>query len=122
MKFVIKALVLLGLLLSFGLYYLNDRQGSVNKKQEDSGRSKVLIYTKSGCPYCIMAKNIFLKKGHAFEEINIAGEPELADEMYEKSRGRNTVPQIFINDRHVGGFDDLSKLEELGRLDHLLFR
>ena len=80
----------------------------------------VLIYTKTTCPFCVRAKALLTKKGAAFQEIEITDNPALRSEMIEKANGRTTVPQIFINGRHIGGCDDLHALEDQGKLDALL--
>ncbi len=80
----------------------------------------IAIYTKSWCPYCSAAKELLQKKGAAFEEIGIDGKPELRRNMIAKANGSTTVPQIFINGRHVGGCDDLYALDAKGGLDPLL--
>ena len=80
----------------------------------------VLIYTKTTCPFCVRAKALLAKKGAAFQEIEITDNPTLRTEMIEKANGRTTVPQIFINGRHIGGCDDLHALEDQGKLDALL--
>lgn len=80
----------------------------------------VTIYTTSLCPYCHMAKNLLRNKGISFEEIDVGGRPELREVMREKAGGRNTVPQIWIGQRHVGGCDDLYALDRKGELDPLL--
>jgi glutaredoxin 3 len=80
----------------------------------------VLIYTKTTCPFCVRAKALLAKKGAAFQEIEITDNPALRSEMIEKANGRTTVPQIFINGRHIGGCDDLHALEDQGKLDALL--
>lgn len=81
---------------------------------------KVEIYTKFLCPYCTRAKTLLGKKGVAFEEIDISmGGPKRA-EMLERANGGTTVPQIFIDGRHIGGSDDLAALERAGELDALL--
>ena len=80
----------------------------------------VLIYTKTTCPFCVRAKALLAKKGAAFQEIEITDNPALRTEMIEKANGRTTVPQIFINGRHIGGCDDLHALEDQGKLDALL--
>ena len=82
--------------------------------------TKVTIYTTMFCPYCHMAKDLLTKKGAVFEEIDVNTKPGLRAEMREKAGGRNTVPQIWIGDRHVGGFDDLYALDRKGQLDPLL--
>jgi glutaredoxin 3 len=77
------------------------------------------MYVKLSCPYCVMAKRLLTSKGQQWHEIDIEAEPERRVEMIERS-GRSTVPQVFIGDRHVGGFDDLSVLDRSGELDGLL--
>jgi len=81
--------------------------------------SKIQIYTTSWCPYCIAAKSLLSGKGVPYEEIDVT-QPELRMAMVERAHGRRTVPQIFIGDTHVGGYDDLSALERRGQLDPLL--
>jgi glutaredoxin 3 len=82
--------------------------------------AKVEIYTKVFCGYCVRAKRLLESKGVDFEEYDITlGGPKRA-EMLQRAHGRSTVPQIFIDDRHVGGCDDLHELERGGRLDPLL--
>lgn len=80
---------------------------------------KIIIYATSSCPYCMMAKKLLASKGVEFEEINVGRDAALWAEMQAKS-GRNTVPQIFIGDHHVGGYDDLSAADRKGELDQLL--
>jgi glutaredoxin 3 len=82
--------------------------------------SKVIIYSTPYCRYCLMAKRLLAKKGLAFEEIDVSGNWDLRDELVAKSGGRMTVPQIWIGETHVGGYDDLSALEREGKLDTLL--
>lgn len=82
--------------------------------------SNVVIYTKDYCPYCHRAKALLESKGAQFTEFDIAQQPELRDEMIKKANGGTTVPQIFINDTHVGGCDDMMALEAQGKLDALL--
>ena len=79
----------------------------------------VTIYTTANCPYCAMAKRLLAGKGIAYEEIDVGGNPERRALMEERS-GRQTVPQIWIGERHVGGCDDLQALDAAGRLDPLL--
>ena len=81
---------------------------------------KVTIYTTQLCPYCRMAKQLLQRKGVAFDEIDVGGNPALREDMTEKAGGRYTVPQIFIGETHVGGCDDLYELDRAGRLDPLL--
>ena len=80
---------------------------------------KVVIYSTRICPYCVRAKNFFDKKNINYTEIMIDKEPALVAEMVEKS-GRQSVPQIFIDDYHVGGFDDLIEHDMDGKLQDLL--
>jgi glutaredoxin 3 len=80
---------------------------------------KVQIYSTDWCPYCNAAKSLLEDKGVAFEEIDVTA-PGLRTAMIERAHGRRTVPQIFIGDLHVGGYDELSRLERRGELDTLL--
>jgi glutaredoxin 3 len=82
---------------------------------------KVVIYTKPFCPYCARAVNLLRDKGVAFEEIDDAAfNSAKKAEMVEKSGGRSTFPQIFIDGRHIGGCDELVALDRQGELDPLL--
>ena len=80
----------------------------------------ITIYTRPLCPYCADALTLLEQKGAAYDEIDISGDPALRAEMIQRSDGRMTVPQIFINDRHVGGCDDLYALDARGELDTAL--
>lgn len=80
---------------------------------------KVVMYTTAICPYCMQAKALLSRKGVEYEELRIEGHREIMREMIQRSR-RNTVPQIFIDDFHVGGYDDMAELDALGKLDALL--
>jgi len=81
----------------------------------------IIIYTKDYCPYCKKAKGLLTRKGHAsITEIDITHDEKLQQEMIEKSGGRKSVPQIFINGTHAGGCDDLYALDSAGKLDALL--
>lgn len=80
---------------------------------------KIVMYTTAICPYCVRAKFLLEHKGVNFDEIRIDMDHAIMQEMMERSR-RNTVPQIFIDDFHVGGYDDLAALEMAGRLNPLL--
>jgi glutaredoxin 3 len=82
--------------------------------------AKVVIYSTPYCPYCLMAKRLLSKKGVAYEDIDVSGNLELRDKLVEMSGGRMTVPQIWVGETHVGGYDDLSALEREGKLDALL--
>ena len=81
---------------------------------------KVTLYTKMLCPYCVGAKMLLKKKGQAYEEIDIGKNPSERPNMMARSRGSHTVPQIFIEDEHVGGCDELYDLERAGKLDAML--
>jgi glutaredoxin 3 len=80
----------------------------------------VKIYTTPICPYCVRAKALLKKKGVAFDDIDVFMDANARKEMDAKSHGARTVPQIFIGDTHVGGFDELYALEQAGKLDALL--
>lgn len=79
----------------------------------------IIIYTAKLCPYCTMAKRLLQRKGATFREIDVDSQPGLRQEMMQKT-GRRTVPQIYIGERHVGGFDDLHALDLNHELDALL--
>ncbi len=83
---------------------------------------RVEIYTTPWCPYCIAAKRLLTRKGIAFEETDVSGDPSLRQAMMRRASGRHTVPQIFIGGRHVGGSDDLHALDRAGTLDPMLAR
>lgn len=80
----------------------------------------VIIYGTMTCPYCMNAKSLLQSKGVTYQEILVDKDPARKEEMLAKSNGRRTVPQIFINGKHIGGFDDLQKLQNSGQLDALL--
>ncbi|WP_088331324.1 glutaredoxin 3 [Lacimicrobium sp. SS2-24] len=82
--------------------------------------SRVEIYTKNFCPFCVRAKQLLDSKGIAYQEYPIDQQPELRGPMIERANGAYTVPQIFINDHHVGGCDEMMALEAKGQLDKLL--
>jgi glutaredoxin 3 len=84
--------------------------------------SDVVVYSTGWCPYCVRAKALLERKGVPFREIRVDEDPAERETMLERSRGQRTVPQIFIGDRHVGGFDDLYALDKAGELDQLLGR
>lgn len=81
----------------------------------------IVMYATATCPFCVAARNLLRSKRVEWDEISIANEPEKRAEMITLS-GRRTVPQIFIGDQHVGGFDDLRALDEEGALDAMLSR
>jgi glutaredoxin 3 len=81
---------------------------------------EVEIYTTEICPYCVRAKSLLSKKGVAYKEIDVTNDADLRDAMVRRAGGKRTVPQIFINGRHVGGSDELYALERKGELDQIL--
>lgn len=82
--------------------------------------ARVEIYTTQYCGYCRRAKMLLDNKGAAYEEIRVDADPERRAEMTKRSGGRRTVPQIFIDDRGIGGSDDLFQLDREGQLDKML--
>ena len=82
--------------------------------------AKVEIYTTEYCPYCVRAKALLRSKDVEFTEIDVTDDDELREKMTELAGGRRTVPEIFINDRIIGGYDELRALESQGELDELL--
>jgi glutaredoxin 3 len=84
--------------------------------------SEVVVYSTGWCPYCDRAKALLGRKEVAFREIKVDDDPAERDAMLKRSGGRRTVPQIFVGDRHVGGFDELYALDKTGELDKLLGR
>ncbi|MDI9408216.1 MAG: glutaredoxin 3 [Candidatus Pacebacteria bacterium] len=82
--------------------------------------AKVEIYTTKICPYCVRAKSLLTRKGASFTEIDVSADDNLRDAMILRAGGRSSVPQIFINDQHIGGSDDLYALDKQQKLDPLL--
>ncbi|MBD2098447.1 glutaredoxin 3 [Trichocoleus sp. FACHB-591] len=82
--------------------------------------SKVEIYTWQTCPFCIRAKALLDKKGVEYTEYSIDGDEAARAEMSQRANGKRSLPQIFINDQHVGGCDDIHALNAQGKLDQLL--
>ena len=83
---------------------------------------EITLYSTGWCPYCERARALLERKGLLFQEIKIDEDKTQRDLMLARSGGRRTVPQIFIGDRHVGGYDDLYALDKAGELDKLLGR
>lgn len=81
----------------------------------------IVIYTKDYCPYCIYAKQLLQSKNIIYKEIRIDLDPSQAEIMKQRS-GRRTVPQIFIDDQPIGGYDDLVKLDRAGKLDTYCYK
>ncbi len=80
----------------------------------------VTLYTTAMCPYCVRARNLLDKKGIKYTDIRIDEQPEMRAEMENRAHGRTSVPQIFIDDFHVGGFDDMAEMDVDGELDERL--
>ncbi len=81
---------------------------------------KVVMYSTLFCPYCMRAKALLDSKGVDYEERRIEGDQALMQEMIQRAKGRTSVPQIFIDEYHVGGYDDMAALDRAGKLDPLL--
>ncbi|WEN14346.1 glutaredoxin 3 [Rhodanobacter sp. AS-Z3] len=81
---------------------------------------KIEVYSTAVCPYCVSAKNLLKSKGLEWTEVRVDSDPVQRDAMLARSGGRRTVPQIFINDQHVGGYDDLVAADRSGKLAQLL--
>ena len=81
---------------------------------------KITLYSTRTCGFCRAAKSLLDDKGVSYKEIDISSDPELRGQMMTKANGNRTVPQIFINDEHLGGFSDLYSLQQSGTLDKLL--
>jgi glutaredoxin 3 len=80
----------------------------------------IVMYSTAWCGYCQRARSLLERKGVVVREIKVDEDPKDRDAMLERSGGRRTVPQIFIGERHVGGYDDLAALDRAGELDKLL--
>jgi glutaredoxin 3 len=82
--------------------------------------AKIEIYTTQVCPYCVRAKDLLKRKGASYTEIPVDHDDALRQKMMDRAGGRRSVPQIFINDQHIGGCDDLYALDQAHKLDPLL--
>jgi len=89
-------------------------------RQPELIKANVEIYTWQTCPFCIRAKMLLWWKGVNYTEYKIDGDEEARNKMAERANGRRTVPQIFVNNQHIGGCDDIYKLDSVGKLDPLL--
>ncbi|MBO1346612.1 MAG: glutaredoxin 3 [Hormoscilla sp. GUM202] len=89
-------------------------------RNPDRIKANVEIYTWASCPFCIRAKLLLWRKGVKYLEYKIDGDAEARDRMADRANGGRTVPQIFINNQHVGGCDELYQLDGKGQLDPLL--
>ena len=83
-------------------------------------KNKIEIYTGPNCSFCILAKNLLIKKSINFKEIHLSKFPEKREEMLKRSNGKHTIPQTFINNKHIGGYYELNKLEITGELNKIL--
>jgi len=83
-------------------------------------QNKIIVYTSNNCSYCVRAKKLLEQKGLNYEEINIQIQTDQREEMISKSNGKRTVPQIFINEAHIGGFQELNKISIEGNLEKYL--
>ncbi len=81
--------------------------------------SNIIVYSTAYCPYCVRAKQLLKRKGAEYKEVMVDQDPNLMQEMMERTQ-RRTVPQIFINDQSIGGYDELAQLDTKGELDSLL--
>jgi glutaredoxin 3 len=82
----------------------------------------VVMYSTGWCPYCDRARSLLERKGVTFREVKVDEDAAQRDAMLKRTGGRRTVPQIFVGDRHVGGYDELYALDKAGELDKLLGR
>jgi len=89
------------------------------EKTEQMTEKSIVMYSRAACPFCVAARNMLRSKDVFWTEVSLDAEPDKRAEMISRT-GRKTVPQIFIGDFHVGGFDDLNALEQAGDLDRVL--
>jgi glutaredoxin 3 len=89
-------------------------------RHPELNKANVEIYTWQTCPYCIRAKMLLWWKGVKFTEYKIDGDEASRAKMAERAQGRRSVPQIFINNQHIGGCDDIYQLDSQGQLDPLI--
>lgn len=82
--------------------------------------ASIIVYSALNCPYCVNAKALLDSKHVAYTEFDVDRDPSKLKEMFEMSNGMRTVPQIFIDGKHIGGFSDLKRLSDSGELDTLL--
>ena len=92
------------------------------KRYPEKMKASVEIYTWQTCPFCIRAKLLLWWKGVKFTEYKIDGNEQLRNDMAKRANGRRTVPQIFVNEKHLGGCDDIYELDRQGKLDPLLMQ
>jgi glutaredoxin 3 len=101
---------------------MNNIFNSLFNRHPETIKAHVEIYTWQTCPFCIRAKMLLWWKGVEYKEYKIDGDEAARNAMAQRSSGKRTVPQIFIDDRHVGGCDDLYQLDSQGELNALLAR
>ncbi len=92
----------------------------MQNSNQNKVHAHIEIYSTSICPYCVRAKSLLRHKGAPYVEYNVGFDSEARQHMVQRTFGQRSVPQIFINDRHIGGFDDLNELNRRGELDALL--
>jgi glutaredoxin 3 len=97
--------------------YLNDK---AEWPSSGTSMTKIILYTTPYCGYCRAAKRLLARKGVAFTEIDVSGDLALRQEMIDRANGGRTVPQVFIDGTHIGGYDELAELERAAKLDPLL--
>lgn len=104
-----------------GLAATNKRRDGKSKLEatEPMTEKSIVMYSRAACPFCVAARNMLRGKDLTWTEVSLDAEPDKKAEMISRT-GRKTVPQIFIGDFHVGGFDDLNALEQAGDLDRIL--
>jgi glutaredoxin 3 len=101
---------------------MNNLLNFLSNRPSEQVKANVEIYTWQTCPYCIRAKMLLRWKGVPFTEYKIDGDGAARVKMAERANGRRTVPQIFINNQHIGGCDDLYAIDRQGKLDALLLQ
>ncbi len=107
--------------LSAAAYFWRTPQHPVHTLDPHSIKATVQIYSKASCTYCVQAKDLLRGKGAPFEEIELdRTQPERRMEMMQRTGGKMSVPQIFINNHHIGGYSELTELDYEGKLDGML--
>ena len=80
----------------------------------------IVVYSTEYCPYCIRVKSLLKSRGYAFEEIDVSGDPEKRAWLVRETGGRRTVPVVFIDGKHIGGYDETAALDRAGKLEPLV--